>query len=294
MTALDWNGGRADSAPSWTLADLTLPREAAPAAVVDHVRRLGAAVMPEFASAADLAGLREDFRRVLADRSEAYIYPIGYAPGAAVSITRGPAFAAAYPRTEAFFTQDFMHRVVQAYIGVPHLLNHELYATHEFRPDTDIAPTHFDKLWTLKFMLYLNDVGRPEGAFGVIPGSAARSRAIFRQIYDRNGLRYLAMDDNRYQRMENAWIGADSLVIDIVAPAGTLIVFDTDTCHHAGQVEPGHERMILRAHSGPAAVYRRVRRGGRQWDRGEQAWTRWDDLRDRLAERWDRLRGVDR
>lgn len=276
---------------TWTLADITHPRDKPVEALVQAVRADGAAVIPGFAGPEVIAGLREDYGRVLADRSEAYIYPLGYEAGEAVSITRNPAFAQAYPRTDAFFSQDFMARLVRAYIGTPHLLNHELYATHETDPQVDIAPTHFDKLWTLKFMLYLNDVGLDQGAFGVIPGSGPKARKIFRDIFDQHNLRCLKMSDSRYQDMQNCWWPeGDRHVVDIVGAAGTLVIFDTDTYHHAGRVQPDCERMILRGHSGPSAIYRQVRRNGRQWRRGESRSTRWDAMVDRLVEYGDRLR----
>lgn len=176
-----------------------------------------------------------------------------------------------------------MSALAHRYIGGGHLFNYELYATHEFLPSIDVAPTHFDKLWTLKFMLYLNDVGPENAPFGVIPESAQVARDRFRQIFKKNNLQRLMMNDDRYQAMDNSSLsGTGGSVVDIVGPAGTLIVFDSDTFHHAGTVAEGAERMILRAHSGPAIAYASVRKGSQQWWRGERPFGQLALWKDRL------------
>lgn len=249
------------------------------------VRRYGAAVLPGWADAAVLAPLRDEFNRVLEDRDEQYIYAINYAPGRAVSIMRDKMPGDRYPTMASVFTHPKMREVADRYMGDPCLFNYEIYATHESRPHVSVAPAHFDKLWTFKFMLYLNDIGPGNAPFGVIPGSFAVARQRFRDIFEANGLEYLYMNDERYQGMKNSDVPADfGPVVDIVGPAGTLIVFDTDTFHHAASVEPGHERMILRGHSGPSITYTKVRKGSRQWWRGERRYTEEDVLRDQLAE----------
>jgi hypothetical protein len=267
------------------LNDFTIRPDSSPVDVEKCVRRYGAAVMPGFASGDTLEILRREFREVLDDRDERYIYRINYEAGAAVSMMRARIPDGAYPAINGFFGGERLSAVARRYIGYPCLLNYEIYATHEYRPDSYIAPTHFDKLWTLKFMLYMNDVDRDNGAFGVIPESAPYARAKFRSVFERECLKFLYMSDDRYQRIGNDQVPADlESVVDITAPAGTLIVFDTDTYHHAGAVTDGKERMILRGHCGPKIVYSRVRKRSRQWWRGERPFSRWDAFVDRAGE----------
>ena len=251
------------------------------------LRRYGAAVVPAWAGAEQLQPLRDEFARVLQDRDEAYIYAINYPPGEAVSIRRDKLPDGRYPALRSFFEHPKMQAMADRYVGHPCLLNYEVYATHEVRPNVSVAPAHFDKLWTLKFMLYLNDIGPGNAPFGIIPGSAPIARQRFREIFEANSLRYLQMNDDRYHGMKNSEIPPEfGPVVDIVGPAGTLIVFDTDTFHHAGSVAAGCERMILRGHSGPSTTYVRVRKGGRQWWRGEKRFSRIDMWRDQLAEKF--------
>ena len=252
------------------------------------LRKYGAAVLPGWYRSAGLADLREEFTKILDDRDECYIYPINYAPGKAVSIMRAQLPAAQYPLINQAFSDPLMENLARSYIGKGDvLLNYEVYATHEFMPSIDVAPTHFDKLWTLKYMLYLNDIGPGCAPFGVIPGSACVARSRFREIYAKNNLQRLWMDDDRYQTMDNSSLPADfGPVVDITGPAGTLIVFDTDTFHHAGVVAEGRERMILRGHSGPAITYKSVRKGSRQWWRGERPFGLLDIWKDKLLNKF--------
>ena|SRR5438132_165936 len=274
------------SGPKVTLEDLTVSTSFDRDAVVDRLRRYGAAVMPGLVPAGELAGLREDFHKVLEERDESFAYVIDYPAGRAVSIMRDKVPDGKYARIDSFFRHPKMREVADRYVGHPCLLNYEIYATHEFRPTIDVAPTHFDKLWTLKFMLYLNDVSDGNAPFGVVPGSCTVARKRFRDIFEKAQLRTLTMDDERYQAMDNSDPrGVVGEVVDIVGPAGTLIAFDTDTFHHAASVANGTERMILRGHSGPSITYKQVRKGSRQWWRGERRYSRLDAWIDRIADK---------
>ena len=269
-----------------TLADFTVSTAFDAGEVVAAVQRYGAAVMPGLVPRAALEGLRREFREVLEERDESFVYVIDYAAGKAVSIMRSKLPPGRYARLAEFFGHPGMRAVADRYVGHPCLLNYEIYATHEFKPEVDVAPTHFDKLWTLKFMLYLDDVRDGNAPFGVVPGSGTVARQRFRDIFAKANLRTLAMSDERYQAMDNSDPdGNVGEVVDIVGPAGTLIAFDTDTFHHAASVAPGMERMILRGHSGPSVTYERVRKGSRQWWRGEKRYSRLDALMDRIAEK---------
>jgi hypothetical protein len=270
-----------------TLRDLTLPTFDV-RRVARLVRDYGAAVIPDFASADELSGLREEFHQLLDDRNPGYIYPINYAPGRAVSAMRAKMPAGLYPALNRFFERPELRGLTDRYVGHPCMFNYEIYATHEFKPETDIAPTHFDKLWTLKFMLYLADVGPANGPFGVFPGSGHIARKRFRDIFETHNLKHLSIRDPRFQKMGNSDVPSDlGPVIDITGKAGTMIVFDTDTFHHAGYVQPGHERMIMRGHNGPEIQYSKVRRKSRQWWRGEKRYSRLHAAFDNLIERWD-------
>jgi len=97
---------------------------------------------------------------------------------------------------------------------------------------------HFDKRHTLKFFLYLNDVSARNGALAVEPGSHEKNR-ILRQKLIKDKIPY------------PEWPSIFKLSKDIIpieAEAGSLIIFDTDTTHHAGQIDEGEIRKIIRSH----------------------------------------------
>ncbi|MBT5716130.1 MAG: hypothetical protein HOI70_04380, partial [Opitutae bacterium] len=97
---------------------------------------------------------------------------------------------------------------------------------------------HFDKRHTLKFFLYLNDVSARNGALAVEPGSHEKNRSI-RQKLIKDKIPYPDWPSTFKHSKE---------IIPIEAEAGSLIIFDTDTTHHAGQIEEGEMRKIIRSH----------------------------------------------
>jgi len=247
------------------------------------VKRWGTAVLPKWLDTRRLDGLRQDFEDVLAAEDGGAYYKIGYPAGRAASVSRLKLPEGKHPFIQDVFQDSKIAAMAKRYVGNPCLLNYELYATHEFNGSGVVAPTHFDKLWTLKFMIYLEDVNPGDCPFGVIPGSATVARQRFRKVFERHSLKMLEMSSDAYHQMGNDQVpGELAPVIDIVAPAGTLIVFDTDTFHRAGVLEPGRQRKVMRGHSGPSEVYKKVPKHGRQWWRGEKAFGRLGSFMEKL------------
>lgn len=268
-----------------TLDDLVVGRTFDADKVEASLRRHGAAVLPEFLSADQLPALLDEFSAALDDDDEEYVYRIDYAAGRAVSLLTTGQFSERYKRINAFFGQEALVDFAHRYVGTPCLPNYEIYATNETNPEVTVAPKHFDKLWTLKYMLYLEDVGPGNAPFGVVPGSMNDSRGIFRSIFEDNGISRLSTSDDLYQSMANNDPGPVDDVIPIIAPAGTLIVFDTDTYHFSPAVQEGCERKILRSHTGPSVVYTQIAKHSRQWWRGEKRYTQFDRLKDMVLNR---------
>ena len=238
------------------------------------LKDFGACVYPGWVKEPDLKALRDEFYKLLKDKNEAHAFQISYPPGSAASLDRNKAPEGLYPNINKVFTNAEMADLCDKYVGYNCAVNYEIYATHEIKEDVDIAPTHFDKLFTLKFMIYLNDVGPQNGPFGVIPKSASVARDRFRGIFKKERISELQLSSAEYSAMDNLTLGSDDWeVVDIIGKAGTLVIFDSDTFHHAGCVSNGFERMILRGHSGigvPGITYKSVKKGTHQYIRGEQ------------------------
>lgn len=268
------------------LSDFTLSQTFDAHRIEATTRKFGAAVLPSFVTGPALQALQDEFMSVVDDQNPDFVYKLTYPAGKGVSLKNNDAFSNAYPSIGRFFNQDVLLSFARQYVGTPCLPNQEIYATYEFEANSPVAPTHFDKLWNLKFMLYVGDVGTGNAPFGIVPGSATENRETFRRIFSDNNITTLQMRDSLYQNMANARPPElDDDVVEIVAPAGTLIVFDTDTSHRARPVEQGKVRKILRGHSGPYAKYETVKRYSRRWWRGQKAYSSFDVLKDNVLGR---------
>ena len=113
----------------------------------------------------------------------------------------------------------------------------------------DVNILHFDKLRALKFFLYLTDTTADNGAFSCIPRShLAAQKRVCRHLGQGRALKDLKNRDLP------SFSGKD---VPVEGKAGSLIVFDSDVLHRAGDVKPGLIRRVIRTHcrKRPAPVY---------------------------------------
>ena len=100
---------------------------------------------------------------------------------------------------------------------------------------------HFDRIPTLKFMVYLNDVTKANGSFLISPGSHYWTQENFQTPRP-------SFSDNNFQRSTRdipiKWI---KNLKPIAGKAGTVILFNTDCIHCQGIVLKG-ECQIFRLH----------------------------------------------
>ena len=98
--------------------------------------------------------------------------------------------------------------------------------------------------WRLKFFIYLTDVDKSSGAFNCSVGSRPFGRELRNHAWgvkDYEGVKNRIELD--YPELLEEWPCEP-----VEAPAGTLIVFDTDTFHKGGKCDEGKERLIVRLH----------------------------------------------
>jgi hypothetical protein len=145
-----------------------------------------------------------------------------------------------YPAIHRLFSDVFFDEVSRGYIGAPFDLNDEIFVTDHGPDKRQILPLHYDRLWCLKFYVYLKDTTAGDGAFEALPGSHRVARRRREHLLSRG---------MRAQQLPNR-SDADNLEsIPIEGKAGTLIVFDTDTLHKGGTVAEGGRRLVLRGHT---------------------------------------------
>jgi hypothetical protein len=153
-----------------------------------------------------------------------------------------------FPATKNIFGSTFMEEILKSYYA-PHgyKLNDDIFITYEKPCPKPILPWHFDRIQSLKFYIYLNDVTKNNGAFEYAPGT--HNEGHYRANY------HLATGVSP-QRIPND-IPKDEILNPVVieGKAGDLIIFDSDGFHCGGVVGQGSERMVMRGHSHPVGFY---------------------------------------
>ena len=119
---------------------------------------------------------------------------------------------------------------------------YSIFRTLDTKKSNHVAQTpHFDKLPTLKFMLYINDIEESNGSFCLSPGSHKWVDETFGKY------RFFERSKN-YNKISRE---IPKEIINKLQPingkAGTIIIFYTNCVHNQGIVEEG-SCNIVRAH----------------------------------------------
>lgn len=150
-----------------------------------------------------------------------------------------------FPAVEAVFTNSIFKKISKEIIlgnkeGKDFEFHNKIAFTHEFK-QTTITDVHFDSIRTLKFFIYLVNVDESNGAFRIAKGTHLENNAYREKFLKRDGkLMDILNVPGSNEKIE---------LKSICAPAGTLIIFDTDTFHQGGALEVGKERKVMRASS---------------------------------------------
>lgn len=235
-------------------------------AILDAVRIHGFAVLPGFFQA-DLTVLRNEFERAFRDRPPPY-EPLGKEAGMLVAKTDPPTgLAPMYNKT--------FRRVANRFFDEKFFFNLPVFLHHAMPSERTIIGSHYDDRRNLKFFVYLHDVGIDDGAISFVPGSHEAVAAYLARC-DEIGLRARFRPNTvRFVKDKGTWMRLSwhrdplspvrpmetrfdkAQLVHICEPAGTVIVFDTNTVHRGGIVAPGHERKIIRGNCRTLAEERR-------------------------------------
>jgi hypothetical protein len=152
------------------------------------------------------------------------------------------------PATCALFGSKWISEICESYFNSEKfLISHEIYVnqTHasstrqRLKSDNPVFNLHFDTIPTLKFLLYLNDVGPNNGPFNCAPGTHHYTNE-FRKDHLKKNVPYTEIpslfDSTNYSK------------IPVFGKSGTFIIFCTDTLHAPQHVEIGYERRVMRSH----------------------------------------------
>jgi Phytanoyl-CoA dioxygenase (PhyH) len=156
-----------------------------------------------------------------------------------------------YPALQRSLFDTYLEDVSVKVLGTKSVFNSEVFCCLDQHIDKPRAVNilHFDKLRALKFFLYLTDTTADNGAFGCIPKSHLAAQERVRRHLEQGR----ALKDLKNRDLPN-FSGKD---VPVEGKAGSLIVFDSDVLHRAGDVKPGLIRRVIRTHCRlePAPVY---------------------------------------
>lgn len=215
-----------------------LQSDSTPTTIVEFVRDHGIAVIPKYITDADiLSKLKTEALAATTSTSSNYNF------GNAVRF--GPLLPKIYPTINGLIKQPDLQEIIK----LVNRTHQETFVTHEFKSGVmeRNGYLHFDRTYTFKLFFYLTDVDIDCGPFRAVMDSHHLGKklrtATKKQTTDYGKLRNRPAID--YPELGYTEDDGEP----VLGEAGTLIIFDTDTLHKGGLVQPGRERMILRTHS---------------------------------------------
>jgi ectoine hydroxylase-related dioxygenase (phytanoyl-CoA dioxygenase family) len=207
---------------------------------VDTLETAGIFVQEEFLDSNTLSRVREEYEQLFS-QSITGVTLGDHPPGRMATIETGATDEKGPNTILEIFLSNAFRTVAERYMPKNSVFNDRILATHEFRsgPTTD---THFDSVRTLKFFIYLLDTDEGNGAFRYAHGTHT-SNSSYRHRFLQNGGHLLDL--------QNIPSAAEPInLVPICAPAGSLLIFDTDGFHAGGVIgDDSRERKVLRARS---------------------------------------------
>lgn len=213
--------------------------------IIHSIRQEGIAILPSFLNEIELAEILPEFEKCLVNEP-----PSKYPFGRATRLTNYEARIAEYPHVVECFSKPIFQILTNLFYDEDFIFNHYIYFTHETRTDIGMGGNgylHFDRNHSFKIFFYLTDCDAGNGALSCVPGSCPIGKSLRQKGWEKF---------ENYDRIPNRILidhpdlgYSNDSAVPIVAPKGTLILFDTDLFHRGGMVSPGRERKIIRSHS---------------------------------------------
>jgi hypothetical protein len=233
---------------------------------LDRLRKYGVAFCPGWLEEPVLEGMREEFELAFDTfrneepqhlTKEGKVLARKYGKtrtGAQLRYSNGNELAAALPVSHKILNQQWMGELASAYLGLPCTLNRHAILTDDHDPGQEIVSYHFDEMNALKFYVCLDPIDRENGPFQAIPGTKeATSRLrvsewLKHEDYDK--IRIKVFEQYPEEVIHTLYGEFKSTLhsreLTFQVPAGSLLLFDTDTVHRAGLLSPGRRRRIIR------------------------------------------------
>lgn len=218
--------------------DWTLPLDTNPAKIIEFVREHGIAVLPGYLSNRSL--LEQALEEVL-DTTQQSNTPYKFGNAARF----GPTVPKKLVATQKLICDPKCLELDSQY----GLTRESIYMTHEFKSGGEWERNgylHFDRIFTFKLLIYLSDVDQRCGPFSAIMDTHKQMEPLRTAEWKRTSAYEAIRNRPVIDYPELGYTENDG--IPVLGPAGTLIVFSTDTLHKGGLVEKGHQRILVRTH----------------------------------------------
>lgn len=229
------------------------------------IRKFGLTFVPNWLGPDELAGVRAEFDGAFAgaegtlerltDQGKDLSRRYGETTtGEHLKYDNDDGLSARMPATHELFNRPVLRQVANGYLGWPNTLNRHVILTNDYRASDEIISYHFDEIGALKFLVYLDDVGPDNGPFQAVPGSHAIGSEIrkreWMRVDDFNLVRIRVFEQYSeelfYTLFGHFKPYVQACAVPVYAPAGTLLMFDTDTIHRAGLLADGQRRRVVR------------------------------------------------
>ncbi|MFI5204852.1 MAG: phytanoyl-CoA dioxygenase family protein [Flavobacteriales bacterium] len=206
--------------------------------IISGLSEHGVLVIEDYCSRENVEKLREEFELILSKTKSNWLEERPYSLGKAALLTRNSEMKKEVPLSYEFFSSPFMQNIVNTYFGKGYTANQKIFVVKDVVGSSHHAnDLHFDVQRTLKFFLYLSDTDEKNGAFKCVPGSNHLAEKIRKENPE------LISYENREFSRKLPYGTSDAISVN--GKAGSLIIFDTNVSHQAGNVSVG-ERWVMR------------------------------------------------
>ena len=177
--------------------------------------------------------------------------------GRKLTLDRDEKLSALAPGIDEVFGTALFRDVARSFLGSPSTINRHVILTDDDSASEQVIGFHFDELNALKCYVYLDDIDEHNAPFQVIPGTQAQARMIrqaeWMRVDDFRGIRTLIFDEFSEEFFYSIFGKFKGLLLSkrrvCTAPAGTVLIFDTDMLHSAGPLGKSRRRRVIRGTS---------------------------------------------
>ena len=214
--------------------------------IVSIVKAVGYVILPGAISDEVLTTMRTEFRSII-DAGNGDFYAVDRHDGA-VCVRIKPFFkmnySRQYPAIFSFYNSGIFRSITKKFYAdcdrgsdyLTEIFVHETPETQEPLSDK----LHWDRAQTLKFWIYIDDLPEEAGPMLIEPQSSERNKNLRITEHAQKGKLVGGVD--------NVVATTVKPPIALTAPAGSIMIHDTDASHGASKVLPGHVRRIIRGH----------------------------------------------